>query len=121
MAPAGLVVQSISVKAVTRDHAEGLQFHALPTDDPLRALTSCVRREVLVGDVAVEHVVGGYQDRVFDGLARFGMSASSAEPLELGAQVRRACTQAPVWRRRRPRPPGRHAARPQLLGGRPGR
>jgi hypothetical protein len=23
---------------VNRDHAEGLQYHALPTDDPLRAL-----------------------------------------------------------------------------------
>jgi hypothetical protein len=23
---------------VTRDYAEGLQFHVLPTDDPLRAL-----------------------------------------------------------------------------------
>jgi hypothetical protein len=23
---------------VTRDHAEGLQYHVLPTDDPLRAL-----------------------------------------------------------------------------------
>ena len=31
-------VQSIIVRAVTRDHAEGLQYHVLPTDDPLRAL-----------------------------------------------------------------------------------
>ena len=31
-------VQSIIVRAVTRDHAEGLQYHILPTDDPLRAL-----------------------------------------------------------------------------------
>ena len=46
-----------------------------------------VRPEVLVGDVTVEHVVGGDEDRVFDGLACLGMTASSAEPLELGAQV----------------------------------
>jgi hypothetical protein len=26
------------VRAVTRDRAEGLQYHALPTDDPVRAL-----------------------------------------------------------------------------------
>jgi hypothetical protein len=26
------------VRAVTPDHAEGLQYHVLPTDDPLRAL-----------------------------------------------------------------------------------
>jgi hypothetical protein len=31
-------VQSIIVRAVTGDHAEGLQYHVLPTDDPLRAL-----------------------------------------------------------------------------------
>jgi hypothetical protein len=31
-------VQSIIVSAVTRDYAEGLQFHVLPTDDPLPAL-----------------------------------------------------------------------------------
>jgi len=31
-------VQSIIVRTMTRDHAEGLQYHALPTDDPLRAL-----------------------------------------------------------------------------------
>ena len=26
------------MRAATRDHAEGLQYHVLPTDDPLRAL-----------------------------------------------------------------------------------
>ncbi len=26
------------VRVVTRDQAEGLQYHVLPTDDPLRAL-----------------------------------------------------------------------------------
>jgi hypothetical protein len=26
------------VRVVNRDHAEGLQYQALPTDDPLRAL-----------------------------------------------------------------------------------
>ena len=26
------------MRAVTRDHADGLQYHILPTDDPLRAL-----------------------------------------------------------------------------------
>jgi hypothetical protein len=31
-------VQSIIVRAVTRDRAEGLEYHVLPTDDPLRAL-----------------------------------------------------------------------------------
>ena len=31
-------LQSIIVRAVTPDHAEGLQYHVLPTDDPLRAL-----------------------------------------------------------------------------------
>ena len=25
-------------EGVTRDHTEGLQYHTLPTDDPLRAL-----------------------------------------------------------------------------------
>jgi hypothetical protein len=33
-------IQSIIVRAVTPDHAEGLQYHVLPTDDPLRALNS---------------------------------------------------------------------------------
>ena len=36
--PLASSVQSIIVRAVTPDHAEGLQYHALPTDDPLRAL-----------------------------------------------------------------------------------
>jgi hypothetical protein len=31
-------VHIIIVRGVTRDQAEGLQFHVLPTDDPLRAL-----------------------------------------------------------------------------------
>jgi hypothetical protein len=31
-------VQSIIVAAVARDHAEGLQHHVLPIDDPLRAV-----------------------------------------------------------------------------------
>jgi hypothetical protein len=31
-------VPSIIVRTVNRDHAEGLEFHVLPTDDPLRAL-----------------------------------------------------------------------------------
>lgn len=38
LVPVASSVQSIIVRAVTRDHAEGLQYHALPTDDPLRAL-----------------------------------------------------------------------------------
>ena len=37
-APLGLVGPSIIVRAVGRDHAEGLQHHVLPTDNPLRAL-----------------------------------------------------------------------------------
>jgi hypothetical protein len=36
--PLASSVQSIIVRAMTRDHAEGLQYHVLPTDDPLRAL-----------------------------------------------------------------------------------
>ena len=36
--PPASSVQSIIVRAVTRDHVEGLQYHALPTDDPVRAL-----------------------------------------------------------------------------------
>jgi len=32
------VIHSIIVRAVARDHAEELQHHVLPTDDPLRAL-----------------------------------------------------------------------------------
>ena len=36
--PLASSVQSIIVRAVTPDHAEGLQYHVLPTDDPLRAL-----------------------------------------------------------------------------------
>ena len=36
--PLASSVQSIIVRAVTPDHAEGLQYHALSTDDPLRAL-----------------------------------------------------------------------------------
>ncbi len=33
-----LSVESIIVRAMTPDHSEGLQYHVLPTDDPLRAL-----------------------------------------------------------------------------------
>ena len=36
--PLASSVQSIIVRAVTPDHAEGLQYHVLPIDDPLRAL-----------------------------------------------------------------------------------
>jgi hypothetical protein len=36
--PLASSVQSIIVTAVTPDHAEGLQYHVLPTDDPVRAL-----------------------------------------------------------------------------------
>ena len=36
--PPGSSVQNIIVRAMTREHAEGLQYHVLPTDDPLRAL-----------------------------------------------------------------------------------
>jgi hypothetical protein len=36
--PLASSVQGIIVRAVTGDQAEGLQFHVLPTDDPLRAL-----------------------------------------------------------------------------------
>ena len=36
-------VRSIIVSAVTRDHAEGLQFHVLPTDDPYVRSTFCVK------------------------------------------------------------------------------
>jgi hypothetical protein len=36
--PADLVGPIIIVRTVNRDHAEGLQYHALTTDDPLRAL-----------------------------------------------------------------------------------
>ena len=36
--PLASSVQSIIVRAVTPDHAEGRRYHALPTDDPLRAL-----------------------------------------------------------------------------------
>jgi hypothetical protein len=32
------VVHSIIVRTVIGNHAEGLQHHVLPTDDPLRAL-----------------------------------------------------------------------------------
>ena len=32
------MIHSIIVRAVARDHAEELQHHVLPTDDPLRAL-----------------------------------------------------------------------------------
>ena len=32
------MIHSIIVSAVTRDHAEGLQYHVLPADDLLRAL-----------------------------------------------------------------------------------
>ena len=41
--PLASSVQSITVRAVTSDHAEGLQYHVLPTDDPLRALNICVK------------------------------------------------------------------------------
>ena len=34
----GSSVQSIIVRAVTPDHAEGLQYHVLPTHDPLRVV-----------------------------------------------------------------------------------
>ena len=37
------MVHSIIVSAVTRDHAEGLQYHVLPTNDPVRALNICVK------------------------------------------------------------------------------
>jgi len=36
--PLASSVQSIILRAVTPDHAEGLQHHALPTGDPLGAL-----------------------------------------------------------------------------------
>jgi hypothetical protein len=36
--PLASSVRSIIVRAMTGDHAEGLQYHVLPTDDPLRAL-----------------------------------------------------------------------------------
>jgi hypothetical protein len=36
--PPGSSVRSIIVRAVTPDHAEGLQIHVLPADDPVRAL-----------------------------------------------------------------------------------
>ena len=36
--PPGSSVRSIIVRAVTRDHADGLEYHALPIDDPVRAL-----------------------------------------------------------------------------------
>ena len=36
--PLASSVRSIIVSVVTPDHAEGLQYHVLPTDDPLRAL-----------------------------------------------------------------------------------
>jgi hypothetical protein len=36
--PLASSVRSITVRAVTRDHAEGMQYCALPTDDPVRAL-----------------------------------------------------------------------------------
>jgi len=36
--PLASSVQIIIVRTVNLDHAEGLQHHALPTDDPLRAL-----------------------------------------------------------------------------------
>jgi hypothetical protein len=36
--PLASSVQSIIVTAVTGDHAEGVQYHVLPTDDPVRAL-----------------------------------------------------------------------------------
>src|SRR5262245_8851562 len=36
--PLASSVQSIIVTAVTSDHAEGLRYHVLPTDDPPHAL-----------------------------------------------------------------------------------
>ena len=36
--PLASSVQSIIVRAVTPDHAEGLQYHVLPAHDPRRAL-----------------------------------------------------------------------------------
>ena len=38
--PLASSVQSIIVRIVTSDHAERLQHHVLPTDDPLRAVNT---------------------------------------------------------------------------------
>ena len=52
--PARSSVQSIIVRAVTRDHAEGLQYHALPIDDPARAL-NILREAAGLRPVSDEH------------------------------------------------------------------
>jgi hypothetical protein len=39
---------------VTRDHAEGLEYHALPIDDPLRAL-NILREAAWLQPLSDEH------------------------------------------------------------------
>jgi hypothetical protein len=55
-------VQSITVRVVTRDQAEGLQYHALPTDDPLRAL-NILREAAGLQPLSDEHDDQGGDDR----------------------------------------------------------
>jgi hypothetical protein len=50
----GLVRQTVIVRAATRDHDEGLQFHILPSDDTLRAL-NILREAVGLQPLCDEH------------------------------------------------------------------
>ena len=58
--PLASSVQSITVRAVTSDHAEGLQYHVLPTDDPLRAL-NILREAAGLQPLSDEHVRADFE------------------------------------------------------------
>jgi hypothetical protein len=55
-------VQGIIVRAVTPDHAEGLQYHTLPTDDPLRAL-NILREAAGLQPLSDEHAGADFERR----------------------------------------------------------
>jgi hypothetical protein len=52
--PAGLVGPEHYREVVNRDDAEGLQYHVLPTDDPLRAL-NILREAAALQPLSDEH------------------------------------------------------------------
>jgi hypothetical protein len=55
-------VPSIIVRAVTPHHAEGLQYQALPTDDPLRAL-NILREAAGLQPLSIEHAGADFERR----------------------------------------------------------
>ena len=50
------------MRAVTPDHAEGLRYHTLPTDDPLRAL-NILREAAGLQPLSVEHAGADFERR----------------------------------------------------------